>query len=235
MRSGSSSPPAALAFAYTHFPGFRSEPASGKAKTCPVLEGCVCGSRLRNQESRTGVATRLNGRFHHQAEARCWRAGEGGEELFFEGGKSPQTPAHFAEAQTTVSLQALGRWVPRIAELVKQGEPAPKAKAPTPAAPFRVPPQLGVFLSFLQQPAGFQLTQQARRAQSAGKPRAGSLQGGASRLWPRSAGGKPQCSPLPRLLPNDKGVRALSGFSLLSFTLGCKSLSFSSPHPPPEK
>lgn len=149
VRSGSSSPPAALAFAFTHFPGFRSEPASGKAKTCPVLEGCVFGSRLRNQESRTGVATPLNGRFHRQAEARCWRAGEGGEELFFEGGKSPQTPAHFAVPQTTVSLQALGRWIPRIAELVKQGKPAPKAKAPTPAAPFRVPPQLGVFLSLL--------------------------------------------------------------------------------------
>ncbi|XP_029770539.1 uncharacterized protein LOC115271742 isoform X1 [Suricata suricatta] len=37
---------------------------------------------------------------------------------------------------------------------------------------------------------------------------------------------------LPRLLPSDKRVKTLSGFSLLSFTLGCKSLCLPpTPHP----
>lgn len=42
---------------------FGPEPASGKAKTCPVLERCAFGFRLQNQESLTGVAAPLNCRF----------------------------------------------------------------------------------------------------------------------------------------------------------------------------
>lgn len=137
----------------------------------------------------------------------------------------------------SLSLQALGRWVPRMATLVKQGKPA---KAPTPATQFGVPPPLRVFLPLLS-PAtcGFPAHSAASpspdrwKAEESQEPAGWRLQAvttlGCGNTESRAA------QALRRLLPNDKCVKALSGFSLLLFTLGFKSLSLSLFSLPPRK
>ena len=66
-----------------------------------------------------GVATPLNSAFQRLAEARCWRAAKGGDELFFEGGKSPQTPASLCRDSKGSLFASPGRWVPSIAQRAK--------------------------------------------------------------------------------------------------------------------
>lgn len=122
----------------------------------------------------------------------------------------------------------------------RAGEPGQPAlgrqrRPPTPSAHFGVPPPLGVFLPFLS-PATCRFPAHPAAWRSPGRWKAGESPG-ACRVAPPGCGrarpGKPPRFPafaLPRLLPNDKGVRALSGVS--SF-FHCKSVSFSPP--PPKK
>lgn len=210
---------------------FGPETASGKAKTCLVPDGCAFGSWLRNQESPTRCCY-TSELWLSTAKQRHNAGAQGRVERSFSL-KEESLRRHLLPLQSLrrLCLCRLGRWAPRIAKLMNRGKQARKTKAPTPDAQFGVHPPLRVFLSFLQQPAGFP-------AHPAASPRPEHWKAGEIReparwrfeavatLGTAKAVG---ALALPRLLPNDKCVRALSGFSLLSFTLGCKSLSFSPP------
>ena len=78
---------------------------------------------------------------------------------------------HFAEPETALPLSAgPGRVGSQSRGADETGPTSTKRKGDHPAAQPGAPSPLGP-LSFLQQPAGFQLTRQPRRAQSAGKRR----------------------------------------------------------------
>lgn len=134
--------------------------------------------------------------------------------LSLEEGNLPRYLRQSAEPQTALRLQALGRWVPWIAELAKRVKRARKAKEPTPTSQFGPPPPLGAFLPLLSPatcrfPAhpATSLSPEHREKESQ-EPAGWFLRAVATLSW-----GKPRCLALPRLLPNGKCVGVLSGFS----------------------
>lgn len=138
---------------------------------------------------------------------------------------------HFADPEAALPLSAgPGRWVPSLVKLTKRVQRAPNAKATIlPPSQRRLLPSGP--LSFLQQPAGFQLTRQPRRAQSAGKRRAET-----GRVAPPGCGharlGK---AAVPSSFLASCQMASVSqhplGFDSLPFTLGGKRL-FLTPPPP---
>lgn len=123
VRSGGISPPAVPGIRgclLLRFPVRRRPLAS--QRRAQLLGDALLVLGLGTKSFPPGVAAPLNPAFQRLAEARCWRAGKGGDELFFEEGKSPQKPASLCRDSKAISFFASpGRWVPSIAELAKRG------------------------------------------------------------------------------------------------------------------
>lgn len=159
VRSGSISPSAVLGISpcpLSRFPVWRRPLA--RQRSAQLSGECTFGSQFRNQESPS--------RCCDTSELQLFTAKQRhGSVMLGKVGMSFSLKeslcrhlSHFAEPQMALSLQVLGRWVPWISELTKRVKRAPKAKKPTSAAHFGVPPPGGLSPSFHQQLAGFQLT-----------------------------------------------------------------------------
>lgn len=179
VRSGSISPPAVPGIRLCPLPRFsvRRRPLARQKRD--QFSGDVLSAHgFRTKNLPPGVVTPLNCHFSTAKQRRG--AGALGRVKKSFSLKEESLRRHlrqFAEPQEALSLLALGRWVPSIAELMKRVKRARKAKAPTSAAQFGVPPPHEAFppllspatCRFLVHPAALQRPER-REAEESREP-----------------------------------------------------------------
>lgn len=238
VRSGSISPPA--------IPGIRPCPLCRFPARRRPLARQRCAQLLGDVRSvpgfgtkslPPGVVTPLNCSFTPRSRGAvlvCW---EWWRRAFLSRRKISADTCVTLHSLKRLSLpQALGRWVPWIAELTKRVRRAPKAKAPTPVAQFQVPPPLGAFLALFS-PAicGFPAhpaaspSPELREAEGSREPARWRLQTVATLGW-----GKTRC-PRPSLPPAKCQVCHGALWVRFSSIHVGRQASLSLPSPPPHK